>query len=280
MPSLQPSDFRTAITLAEPAWPRGAWLEVFRIRRLLFSAYPIPIPGLPPALVGLRILHLTDPHIDVRWMPAWDELHDRLAASPPDLILITGDFVERKYDSRPAFPLLERFLGGLTARLGVWGILGNHDGDVLALALADMNVRLLANERVTLQSVGGNLELIGVQGVSPFDLSSRFLATLEPKQPGTLRLVMMHYPDLLERLVSLDGAVYFAGHTHGGQVCLPGGRPLMTHDRLPKRFAQGVHRIGDRWLSVGRGLGFSTYPIRTFCPADVAELTLTVAPNV
>jgi len=269
-------DFSSAVTLPEPKWTAGAWLELFRVRHLQWSPYTLPIPNLSPALAGLRVLHLTDLHVDTVWMPSWDRLLEKVQQTRPDVILITGDFVEIKYDSRPVLPNLRRLLDGLSARLGVWGILGNHDGDVMGPVLADMNVRLLTNELVTLTSGDASLELIGVLGISRLDMPPRVRDSIPPKAAGATRIVMAHYPDQIVSLASLNPDIFLAGHTHGGQVCLPGGWPLMTHDSLPRRFARGVHRIGQTWLSVGRGLTYSTYPIRTFCPAEAIELTLAV----
>ena len=88
------------------------------------------------------------------------------------------------------------------------------------------------------------------------------------------RIVLCHFPDLFPAARHLEPDLYLAGHTHGGQVCLPGGFPLLTHDRVPRRFCKGIHRIDKTWFIVSRGLGFSGPPIRLFCPAEAMELTL------
>ena len=268
-------------TLPEPSrLPWTAWVELFRVRHLQWSPYTLAVPGLPPALHGLRVLHLTDVHITPVWMPAWDTLLARVAADPPDLICLTGDFVEHKHDPVPALPNVRRFVNGLRSRLGVYATLGNHDGDVLATYAGDWPVRLLCNETVRLTGDDASLELFGAHGVERHDPSPRVLAGLGPKPPGTLRIGLAHYPDQVEPLAGAGADVVLAGHTHGGQVCLPGGWPLMTHDSLPRRLSRGVHRVDGRtWLAVGRGLGFSSYPVRAFCPAEAVELTLVAAPG-
>jgi len=88
--------------------------------------------------------------------------------------------------------------------------------------------------------------------------------------------VLSHYPDAIIKLQKFDVMpdLLFAGHTHGGQVCLPGGMPILRHDTLPRRYCSGVHRFGGAWLVVSRGMGFSSYAIRVFCPAEVVEVVL------
>lgn len=272
---------KTATTLPEPhapsSWP---WLEMGKIRRLRFPEYELPVPNLPNALEGLTILHLSDLHIHRTWMPAWDQLHQKIREFPPDLIVVTGDWVDRKHDHRPALPLLKRFIGGLDARLGVWGILGNHDGDLLPLRCGNVHIHLLFNERVRLEHNGVGLELIGLHGVHPLDSMDRSLSELVggPKT-DTLRIVLTHFPARVLELVETEVDLVLAGHTHGGQICLPGGIPILTHDALPRRFARGIHRIGHTWLVTSRGCGFSKYPLRIFCPAEAIRVRLVGAPK-
>lgn len=213
-------------------------------------------------------------------MPAWDQLHQRIQESPPDLIVVTGDWVDRKHDHRPALPLLERFIEGLKARLGVWGILGNHDGDLLPLRSGQVQVRSLFNECVRLEQDGVGVELIGLHGVHPLDAMDRSLSELVggPKTQ-TLRIVLSHFPARVLELAGMGVDLVLAGHTHGGQVCLPGGIPILTHDALPRRFARGVHRIGQTWLVTSRGCGFSKYPVRIFCPAEAIRVRLVRCPS-
>ncbi|HEX8322338.1 MAG TPA: hypothetical protein VF595_00370, partial [Tepidisphaeraceae bacterium] len=167
-----------------------------------------------------------------------------------------------------------RLLDRLPARLGIYGTLGNHDGDVLPVFAGDWPVRVLCNETLCLRDGETTLELIGLHGVEPTDASPRVLQALPPRGPLALRVLMAHYPSQATWLAPGVADVVLTGHTHGGQVCLPGGWPPVTHETLPRRFARGVHWLGDRWLVIGRGLGFSTHRVRTFCPAEAIELTL------
>ena len=121
---------------------------------------------------------------------------------------------------------------------------------------------------------GGKIELIGLPGKRRNELSSRFINALPEAQPGIPRIVLSHFPDHLKRTEGLQADLFLAGHTHGGQICLPRGATLMWHDSLPRRFARGAHRVGKTWLVVSRGLGWTGFPVRTWCPPEVVEIRL------
>ena len=106
------------------------------------------------------------------------------------------------------------------------------------------------------------------------DLDAAYVASLPARTPGVVRIVLSHYPDHVRRIRPLEADLMLAGHTHGGQVCLPGGRPLITHDKLPRPYHHGVHRFEKTWVIVSRGFGFASPPVRLFCPAEVVQITL------
>ena len=131
---------------------------------------------------------------------------------------------------------------------------------------------------MVLDHAGQKVELIGLPGAHRRDLDDRFFPGQPPKTPGVPRIVLGHFPDQIRRADGVEADVYLAGHTHGGQVCLPGRRAIIRHDRLPRQYAHGVHRWKDStWMVVHRGMGFSLLPIRVFCPAEVVEITLRAA---
>jgi predicted MPP superfamily phosphohydrolase len=252
------------------------WLQLARPSGLEWTRVELPVPKLPPALDGLRILHLTDFHLRKRWYKAFDVLLARIADDPPDLLLSTGDYVDDKKNFRPALPLVLRLVAGFRARLGCFGIIGNHDGPRLAPELNGTNLAMIVGERraIEIGDGGAGIELIGIPGVKRKDLDPNFIPAQPPRKPGLLRVVLSHFPDHLKRARSLDTDLFLAGHTHGGQVCLPGGVPIIKHDSLPRRLCRGIHRVGPTWLIVGRGLGFSGLPIRAFCPPEAIEIVL------
>ena len=235
----------------------------------------LPVPNLPAALAGLKIVHLTDLHLYRRWWRALDDLIARVRDADPDLLLITGDFVDDKRDHSYAVPMVQRLLCRLgPARLGTFAVLGNHDSVRLAPHLAGTPVKLIDGDRTTVTRDGATVELIGLPGADRELLEQAWLDALPKRPANAVRVVLSHFPDQLLRIRQLEPDLVLAGHTHGGQCCLPTGRPIITHDSLPKRYSKGVHWMNGTWLVVGRGFGFASLRIRAFAPSQVIELRL------
>ena len=258
----------------------GRWFQWGEPAVLEWNVAHLPIPDLPPALAGLRIVQFTDLHIRGPWTRTYDELARRITENPPDLLLCTGDFVDNKRDHSAALPSLHRLLKSFQARLGVFGILGNHDRMKLEPDLRGTNVRLIGGQQHVIPVGDAAIELIGLPGARrkemPIGWAESFVGGEERPagSPRPLRIVLSHFPDHLQRTRVLRPDIFLAGHTHGGQVCLPGGIPIIKHDRLPRRLCKGVHRVGPTWLVVPRGIGTTTLPLRVFCPPEVMELKM------
>jgi predicted MPP superfamily phosphohydrolase len=223
----------------------------------------------------MRVVHVTDIHLRRFWSGGYDRLIRILEDDPPELLLITGDFVDGKLDHRPALPVLERLIPQLRAKHGVYGIIGNHDGDLIRARLGSLGVRFIEHQfvRLPIDDVG-EIELVGLPGVKRYDFDPAFVAKVPPRRAGVPRLILGHYPDFARFVAPLQADAMFVGHTHGGQICLPNGYPPMTHDKLPHRMARGVHQFGNTRLFVNRGFGTTRWPIRLFCPAEVIEIRL------
>jgi predicted MPP superfamily phosphohydrolase len=240
-----------------------------------WNRYVLPIPALPPQLEGLRVVQITDLHLKKFWSEVYDELIERVRKESPDLLLLTGDFIDHKRRPAPAAPTVRRLVSALKARRGVFGILGNHDRYHLRPYLDGIGLTLLDKESRLIDVDGAQLELLALPGVDRRHLTPQVLNSYPARIPGVPRLVLAHFPDHLRKAVQLHPDVYFAGHTHGGQICLPNGFAPLRHDSLPRRLCKGVHRAGNTWLVVSRGMGFTGVPFRIFCPAEVIEVTLT-----
>ncbi len=258
-------------------WERvfPTWLQVFPPRTVIWRKSDLPIAGMHPRLEGLRIVHLSDLHFRRRYQSVWNALGARMQSDEPDLILITGDFVDSKRNPFPALPFVKRFLSTLRSRLGCFGIVGNHDDYNVAYELRDSGVRFLDGKRHVVDDNGAAIELIGLPGAERCDLERAFLGRLPGKDAQSIRIVLSHHPDNIRQAQMLMPDLYLTGHTHGGQICLPSGWPIIRHDSLPRRYTRGgIHRLAGMWMNVSRGLGFTEIPLRLFCPSEVNELRL------
>lgn len=254
--------------------PPGKWLQIGSPDGFEWTHATLPIPHLPDGLVGTRIIHLTDIHATATWYPAYDTMLEAIAAAKADLVVVTGDFVDDKVDHTAALPTIARITSRLTAKLGVYGILGNHDRAHFEPRLIGSNVKLLNGDRTIIPRNGETIELIGMPGAERFDLTKRWLDNQPPPTTGVPRLILSHFPDHLPYLTPLRPDVILAGHTHGGQICLPGGLVVWHNDKLPRRYNNGIHRVGDTWLVANRGIGYTRIPVRLFCPSEVIEIEL------
>jgi predicted MPP superfamily phosphohydrolase len=251
------------------------WLELTRHR--------VPVPGLPPAFAGLRIVQLSDFHASRHVTRHYlDEAVDLAQRQNPDLTVLTGDFVHKgfKYVRRVA-----GVLGRLKASHGVYAVLGNHDFSVrnalgirrytylhqaVADALQDRGIQVLRNQTVRLVRGQASLHLTGVD-----DLWSRVCDVDQAYGDSAAdqpRVVLAHNPCTIEEIGDRRCDLMLSGHTHGGQINLPGlGR--VTLSRKGKRFAAGMYRVKNSYLYVNKGVGFG-FPVRFNVRPEVALLTL------
>lgn len=234
----------------------------------------LPLASITPDLAGKRIVHLSDTHFRGGWCEGYDRAIAHVNALEADFICFTGDWLEDKFDYREGVGTAQRFARGLRARFGVYSCLGNHDGDLVAPHLIDAGVNLLVGESRKIVGAEGTLEIIGLPGVARDDLSPDLLASFGQPPVNTTRIVLTHFPDHVKQLVSIEPALVLAGHTHGGQWCLPGGRPLFTHDSLHWSESFGLSRHGETWLHVSRGLGCSKWNLRLNCPPEMTSIKL------
>jgi len=196
-----------------------------------------------------------------------------LAALEAPLLLLAGDFV--CVSSRDIRELAPR-LADIPAPLGKFAVLGNHDYWAGAAPVADAleaaGVRVLLNESVRLPAPYDQVWICGLD--DPISGHPDPGAALDGA--GGKRIVLMHAPSGLGLLGERPFELALCGHTHGGQLALPGSTPLFVPEGPEyRRFAQGRFQLErGRSLFVTRGVGYSTVPIRTFCPSEVVALQL------
>lgn len=227
----------------------------------------LPVSGLEPALDGVRVGLLTDVHHS-RMVPAEDVARsvELLMAARPDLIVLGGDYVT--WGERAFVGPVADLLSPLAAPHGVFAILGNHDDDRdMPAALAAKGFTVLKDQRTRVTLRGERLEIAGIRFWTrrPQDIA-RVLRGAE----GTT-LLLAHDPRRLAEAAALDVSAVLSGHTHGGQVVIPGFGAIA---RRSFPVVQGLGRDGSTNIFVSRGVGTVYVPIRVNCPPEVAVVTL------
>jgi predicted MPP superfamily phosphohydrolase len=226
------------------------------------------VSGLPPSLSGLRIALLTDIHHS-RLVGAGDVTRAVTLAmsAKPDLIVLGGDYVT--FGDRAFVGPVAELLSPLHAPHGVFAILGNHDDDKdMPAALVRNGFTVLKDQRTRLELRGERLELAGIRFWTRRvgDIARVLRGTADPV------LLLAHDPRRLTEAASLNIGAVLSGHTHGGQVLLPGVGAVAKAARFP--ILAGTGRSGNTSIFVSRGIGTVYLPIRFNCPPEVAIVTI------
>ncbi len=247
-------------------------------RRLGLTEVAVTSDKMLPAAPPLRVLHISDLHIE-RLSVREDQLLALMETARPDVILITGDYVNISFNADPETQAQVReLLGKLAAPYGVYAVLGTPAvdlPDVIAPLFAGLPVRLLRDEAIRLSGPGDQpLTIIGLECQHDMAADSRTLDRVLASVAGDgPRLLLYHSPDLMPQAVAHGIDLYLCGHTHGGQVRLPLIGPLLTSSKLGRRYVMGHYREGATHLYVSRGVGFEGLGaprVRLFCPPEIA----------
>ena len=228
----------------------------------------VSFPGLPEVFNGLRILQLTDLHLD--GYPGLGSLIARAVAGLYfDLCVLTGDF--RFSDTGLYRHLTEEFnalVPSLHCRLGVLGILGNHDFIEMAPLIETAGVRLLINENVALDDKGDKLWIIGLDDAHFYGLQD-FDKALQGVPAEAARILLVHSPEVIPEAAERGFGLYLAGHTHAGQICLPGGTPVLLNANCKRQYTSGEWKFNGMSGYTSAGVGSSGIFARFFCPPEI-----------
>ncbi|HET7188819.1 MAG TPA: metallophosphoesterase [Gemmatimonadaceae bacterium] len=254
---------------------RAAWaLGLQSARPIAVARESIVVQRATGAKV-LRIAFASDFHVgattDERVLRA---ACDAIEALEPDVLLLGGDFVSVRADDIHA---LAPLLAAIRAPLGKFGVFGNHDlranRPVVAAALRQAGVRMLVNETLRLPAPHDDVTIIGFDDPIRGAPNGELLAGVDG-----VRVLLMHAPDGLLAAGDEGFDLALCGHTHGGQIVMPGGAiPYLPHGELSRSYPGGSYRVGEgdrRALIVSRGVGCSTVPVRVLCGAEVHLITL------
>ncbi len=234
-------------------------------------ANEIALARLPAAFDGFTILHVSDMHADIS-PGAMARLAEILPLLDYDICALTGDFRGRTSGAfAPALDALARVRAHIAAP--VYAVLGNHDTVCMVPGMEEMGIRLLMNEAVTLERDGTRLHIAGIDDAHYFRVDNiEKAASGFPHEEASI--LLSHTPEIFRQAAHADFDLMLSGHTHGGQICLPGGIPVTLDARLPRRYGRGAWRHGGMAGYTSAGAGTTIVPVRLNCPPEITVHTL------
>jgi len=231
-------------------------------------------PRLPSAFAGFTILHLSDLHADMS-QPAMAALTELVTGLDYDLCVLTGDYRGQTFGPyAAALEGVARVLARL--RRPVYGVLGNHDTIRMVPGLEDLGVRMLLNEAEPILRAGALIHLAGIDDAHFYRVDNIEKAA-SGIPPGEFSLLLSHTPEIYRQAAHAGFDVLLAGHTHGGQICLPGSIPITLDSNLPRALGAGAWRHHGMAGYTSVGAGSSVVAVRLNCPPEITLHRLELA---
>jgi len=227
---------------------------------------------LPASFNGFRILQLSDLHVDC--LPEMESIIiDKINEQDFDLCVMTGDYKMKLHGSfdniiKPISRIAKAANRGETPI----AILGNHDSFLMVETEKDMGIKFLVNKTITINKKKDKIYITGTD--DPFRyFSDEAIQALEEKLDG-FKIALVHTTELSDLASENHYDLYLCGHTHGGQICLPGGVPLMTRQGGGNKNYKGHWKINGMDGYTSKGCGVSGIPLRYNCPGEITIFSL------
>ena len=234
--------------------------------RIQLRRNDVLLASLPPAFHGYTLLHLSDLHLDMSEVYL-ERLIERVQYLDYDVCVLTGDFRFRTFG--PCDPALEA-LARLRPHLRnlAYAVLGNHDSIRMVPRMEALDIRVLLNESVRIERAGSALYLAGIDDAHYFR-THNFQQTANDIPHDACAILLSHTPEPYRHGAHADFSLMLCGHTHGGQICLPGGVPILTDSDAPRAYARGPWRYQNLIGYTSVGCGASIVDIRLNCLPEV-----------
>jgi uncharacterized protein len=223
-------------------------------------------PSLPKPFGGYTLLQLSDLHADISPL-AMQRLTEILKGVRYDVCVLTGDYRGQTYGPfEDALTGVARVRAEITGP--VYGVLGNHDTICMVPALEEMGIRMLLNESIAVERGGARIHLAGIDDAHYYrvDNIEKALASIPANEFSVL---LSHTPEIYRQAAHAQFNVMLSGHTHGGQICLPGGIPIELNAALPRRMGCGPWKYHSLIGYTSTGAGSSLVPVRFNCLPEI-----------
>ncbi|MEO8628898.1 MAG: metallophosphoesterase [Betaproteobacteria bacterium] len=221
---------------------------------------------LPPEFDGFTLLHLTDLHVEMS-EAAMRRVADMVDGLAYDICVLTGDYRTQTFG---AFDATLDGLASLRRHLKdpVYGVLGNHDSIRMVPAMEEMGISMLLNESETIQHGDQRIHLAGIDDAHFYRVDNLEKAA-EQIPHEEFSILLSHTPEIYRLAAHAGFDLMLSGHTHGGQICLPGSIPITLDAHMPRRVGSGAWRYHgmDGYTSVGAGS--CIVAVRLNCPPEI-----------
>lgn len=238
----------------------------------------ITSPRIPPSFKEKKIVHISDLHFGFfLHIPELTEIAARIKQMNPDMICFTGDLIDHEF-TRSQATEVAKILRGLTAELGKFAILGNHDywGNVALVqtCLQESGFTLLKNDVTEIKWEDDYIYLSGIDDVLAGTPDMEPVDQRMQTHKDIFHIALVHEPDYANEMAYHDVDLQLSGHSHGGQIALPLIGPILT-PQGSKKYTTGLYKINDRLtLYTNRGLGTTILPLRFFCKPELTLIEL------
>jgi predicted MPP superfamily phosphohydrolase len=242
------------------------WRGLRNAANILVRHSDLRFAALPPAFDGFTILHISDMHVDMN-ADAMRRLTALVGDLNYDLCVLTGDYRGK------TFGPFQATLDGMQClraqlKAPVYGVLGNHDTVQMIPGLEAADIKMLLNECAVIVRGDQRIYLAGIDDAHYFRVDNIEKAGSEIPD-GEFSILLSHTPEIYRQAAHADFNLMLSGHTHGGQICLPGSIPVTLDSVLPRRFGAGAWRYHNMIGYTSVGAGSSIVPVRFNCPPEI-----------
>lgn len=226
----------------------------------------VALAALPAAFEGFTLLHMSDLHVDMS-EGAMIRVAELLRGLRYDLCVLTGDYRGASFGPHAAaIAGMERLLPAITAP--IFAVLGDHDSLRMVPPLEALGIRMLMNERTVIERGGARLHIAGIDDAHRYRADD-IAGAAAGLDPGACAILLSHTPEVFRQAAHAGFQLMLSGHTHGGQICLPGRTALTLECVLPRRMGAGAWRYRGMQGYTSVGAGSSVVPVRFFCPPEI-----------
>ena len=242
------------------------WRARQNAERILVKRNDMRFKTLPPLFEGFTILHISDLHVDMNEV-AMNRLIELIGSMQYDVCVLTGDYRGRTFGPfQPALDGVARV--GTHLKQPIYAVLGNHDTIQMVPGLEAMGIRVLLNECETIVRKDQRIYLAGIDDAHFFRVDNIEKAALSIPR-GEFSILLSHTPEVYRQAAHANFDLMLSGHTHGGQICLPGSIPIKLEAVLPRRMGAGPWQYSDMAGYTSVGAGSSVVPVRLNCPPEI-----------